>query len=71
MTPQEFSNIINGGPTTRGANFSADEVARLTDLRRSVHEHSEFLERVIDQRRLEFARWLHERGKLTDACSEP
>jgi hypothetical protein len=70
MMPQESSNNINGGPTTFGANFTADEVARLVDLRRSVHEHSEFLERVIDQRRLEFARWLLEKGKLTDICAE-
>lgn len=68
MMPQEHLNNINGGPATLGANFSADEVARLVDLRRTVHEHTEYLERVIDQRRLEFARWLLDHGKLSDAA---
>lgn len=68
MVPQEHSNGITGRPTTLGANFSADEIDRLVNLRRSVHEHTEFLERVIDQRRLEFARWLLDNGKLSEAA---
>ncbi len=67
MTPQEHSNNIIGRPATLGANFSADEIDRLITLRRTVHEHTEFLERVIDQRRLEFARWLLDNGKLSEA----
>ena len=68
MTPQEHVNNIPSRPATLGANFSADEIARLVDLRRTVHEHTEFLERVIDQRRLEFARWLLDQGKLSEAA---
>lgn len=67
MTPQDHVNNIAGRPATLGANFSTDEIARLVDLRRTVHEHTEFLERVIDQRRLEFARWLLDNGKLSEA----
>jgi hypothetical protein len=67
MTPQEHTNNIIGRPTTLGTNFSADEIAKLVDLRHSVHEHTEFLARVIDQRRLEFARWLLEQGKISEA----
>lgn len=69
MMPQEHTNNITGRPTTLGANFSSDEVARLVDLRRTVHEHTEYLERVIDQRRLEFARWLLDHGKLSEASA--
>lgn len=69
MMPQEHLNNIIGPPATLGANFSAAEVARLVDLRRSVHEQTEFLERVIDQRRLEFARWLLDHGKLSEAMT--
>lgn len=68
MVPQEHQNNVTGRPATLGANFSADEIARLVDLRRTVHEHTEFLERVIDQRRLEFARWLLDNGKLSEAA---
>jgi hypothetical protein len=28
------------------------------------------VERVIDERRMEFARWLHDNGKLSEACPE-
>lgn len=69
MMPQEHLNNITSRPATLGANFSADEVARLMDLRRTVHEHTEYLERVIDQRRLEFARWLLDHGKLSEATT--
>lgn len=67
MMSQEGLNTSAGRPATLGANFNSDEVARLVDLRRTVHEHTEYLERVIDQRRLEFARWLLDHGKLSEA----
>jgi len=70
MMPHEHSNNVNSLPATLGGNFTTDEVARLTSLRRNYHEHTEYLERVIDERRLEFARWLLDRGKLSEACPE-
>lgn len=70
MVPQEYGNNFNGRPATLGNNFSLDEVTRLTDLRRHFHEHTEYVERVIDERRLEFARWLLDNGKLSEACPE-
>lgn len=70
MVPQEYGNNFNGRPTTLGGNFSSDEVARLMDLRRNFHAHTEYVERVIDERRLEFARWLLANGKLTEACPD-
>ena len=70
MAPQEFGNTFNGRPATLGGNFSSDEVARLVNLRRNFHAHTEYVERVIDERRLEFARWLLDNGKLTEACPD-
>lgn len=70
MMPHEYTNNVNSLPATLGGSFTADEVSRLTDLRRNYHEHAEYLERVIDERRLEFARWLLDRGKLSEACPE-
>lgn len=70
MSPHEYTNNLNGPPATLGKNFSAEEVSRLTQLRGTFHVHSEYLERVIDERRLEFARWLLEHGKLSEACPD-
>lgn len=53
-------------PATLGANFTKNEMAQLEDLRRNYYTHAEYLERVIDERRLEFARWLRENGKLNE-----
>ena len=70
MTPHEYTNNVNSLPATLSGNFTTDEVSRLTNFRRNYHEHTEYLERVIDERRLEFARWLLDRGKLSEACPE-
>ena len=71
MVPHEYSNSSpNARPITLNGNFTSDEVARLTDLRRNFFAHSEYLERVIDERRLEFARWLLDNGKLSEACPD-
>jgi hypothetical protein len=70
MMPHEYANNVNSLPATLNGNFTTDEVSRLTNLRRNYHEHTEYLERVIDERRLEFARWLLDRGKLSEACPE-
>jgi hypothetical protein len=48
--------------------FSAEERERLARMRDGYHHHTEYLERVIDERRLEFARWLAENGRLSEAA---
>jgi hypothetical protein len=70
MLPHELSSNVNGRPATLGDNFSTDEIERLTDLRRNFHAYTEYMERVIDSRRLEFARWLLDNGKISEATSE-
>ena len=70
MLPHEQVNNTNARPATLSGNFTADEVSRLTQLRSNFHAHAEYLERVIDERRLEFARWLLDHGKLSEACPE-
>jgi len=57
-------------PISLSGDFSAEEVARLSDLRLSFRSHADYLSRVLDNRRLEFARWLLENGKLDDQCQE-
>jgi hypothetical protein len=70
MLPQEHSNNANALPTTLSGNFTSAEVDALTDLRRNFFAHTEYLERVIDERRMEFARWLVEHHKLSDDLRE-
>lgn len=70
MLPHEFANNPNGRPITLSGNFTADEISRLMQLRSNFHVHTEYLERVIDERRLEFARWLLDHGKLSEACPD-
>lgn len=69
MMSREPSNKGNI-PTTQSLTFSEAELARLAALRQSFHTSPEFLPRVMNERRLEFARWLAENGKL-DEFSEP
>jgi hypothetical protein len=68
MLPQEYTNNGCGRPTTLSGNFTSAEVKALTDLRRNFAAHGEYLERLLEERRLEFARWLLENGKLSEAC---
>lgn len=49
----------------RKAGFTAPEIERLCRLRRDYVE-SEMDQAPVDQRRLEFVRWLVVTGKLTD-----
>lgn len=76
MMSHDYTNNGNGRPTTPmtpitlSGDFSADEVARLSDLRLSFRSHADYLSRVLDNRRLEFAKWLLENGKLDDQCHD-
>ncbi len=67
MSRQEFQGNTNISPTLLGSNFTSEEAARLHDLRDNFHSHVEYLERVLDERRIEFVRWLVETGRLNEA----
>jgi hypothetical protein len=49
--------------------FTAEEVQRLTALRQRVNVQPMHLDLGIDVRRLEFARWLVEHGRLGEEMS--
>lgn len=53
-------------PAMATGNFTPEELARLSALRSNFRSRAEYLERVIDDRRLEFARWLKQHGKLNE-----
>ena len=50
----------------RRLGFSAQEIDRLSRLRRVYAEKSEMDQASLDLRHLEFVRWLVKTGKLTD-----
>ena len=61
-------HLNNAGlPATLTGTFTDEEIARLTDLRRSVYQQSNYVERALDETRLEFARWLKQHGKLSES----
>jgi hypothetical protein len=67
MSAQDFQPNTNGTPTMLGSNFTAEEAARLQSLRENFHAHAEYLERIVDERRIEFVRWLIETGRLRES----
>ncbi len=53
-------------PSTSLRSFSRKEAERLSALRQRYQLQGEYFERVIDERRLEFARWLAEHHRLNE-----
>ncbi len=67
MISRDFGANNNQLPATLGTSFTSEEMARLDALRRNYTNHAEYLERVIDDRRMEFARFLIEHGRLSES----
>lgn len=65
MAPHDSPKPPNMPPTSLRL-FSRKEAERLAALRQRYQLHGEYFERVIDERRLEFARWLAEEGRLSE-----
>lgn len=67
MSAQEIQPNTNGKPTLLGRNFTAEEAARLHQLRAAMSaQAAEYREGSLDERRVEFARWLIATGRLHD-----
>jgi hypothetical protein len=64
MSPQESPTPANTSPIPRS--FSRKEAERLSALRQRYQLQGEYFERVIDERRREFARWLAEHHRLNE-----
>lgn len=65
MSPHDSSTPSNTPPASLGI-FSRKEAERLSALRQRYRLQGEYFERVIDERRLEFARWLAETHRLNE-----
>lgn len=46
--------------------FTPEEAARLRSVRTHLYENAEYLDRVLDDHRLRFARFLKEQGEISD-----
>jgi hypothetical protein len=47
--------------------FAWEEAVKLLNLRDHLYENAEMHQRVADDNRMQFARWLYEQGEITDA----
>lgn len=63
MFPQDSPLPTNNLPAPLRS-FTHKEAERLSAMRQRYHLAGEHFERVIDERRLEFARWLVEHHRL-------
>ncbi len=67
MSAQDFQPNPNGTPIVLDGNFTTEEAARLRALRDNLHEHADYQEGSLDERRIAFARWLIETGRLSES----
>lgn len=65
MSSHDSTTPTNTSPPSLRS-FSRKEAERLAALRQRYQLHGEYFERVIDERRLEFARWLAEHHRLNE-----
>lgn len=68
MFPWEYTILKHGAQLAASPRkkFSAEELAKLTELQARFSGHPECVELDIDERRLSFARWLVDRGHLSE-----
>jgi hypothetical protein len=69
MQPWESGVHVTSQPEATndiGDDFTTEEKERLLALCQHFSAHPEFLESGIDERRLTFARWLVEHGRLSE-----
>ena len=66
MLPWEQNTENGGGAAVLEGQFTPEELARLLALRALVASHSPYDELGLDVKRLRFARWLVEHGRLSE-----
>ncbi len=66
MMPQDQPTLPNRQSALMVGPFNQDEYNRLQRVRHNILEKAEYLDRVIDERRLRFARFLREQGEIDD-----
>lgn len=50
------------------AGFMLDEALQLLDLREHLYTNTEMQQRLADDARMQFARWLYEQGELNEGA---
>ena len=52
------------------AGFMLDEALQLLDLREHLYTNTEMQQRLADDARMQFARWLYEQGELNEGAQQ-
>lgn len=68
MLSRDYAN--NSRQVMLSGGFTMDEMEKLNDLRANYTTHAEYLERVIEDRRMEFVRFLMQHGRLNEGFAE-
>lgn len=63
-----FYQLRKAPPVELVGHFTPEESIRITHLRKRFHAHPICFKLDINYRRLEFARWLVDRGYLSEWC---
>lgn len=66
MVPWEHETENGSRPLALEGQFTPEELAKLLALRTLISSHSPYDELGLDEKRLKFARWLVEHGRLSD-----
>lgn|GEM_PF-950886 len=67
MTHDQSIRIVTQGAIIDGP-FTTEEAKRLKVVRTQLYQCTEYLERVMDEHRLKFVRYLIEQGDLSDVA---
>jgi len=71
MLPSEYTTGYQPEAALHNGIFTVEECIGLQLLRHALHTYAEYRERCAAERRLQFARWLVEHGKLNEGFPVP
>ncbi len=71
MRNQRSESQASRRPAAVATTFTPEEIAKLATLRTHLQSRAVSIELGLDDRRLAFARWLVEHGKLSEGVAGP
>jgi len=72
MAPQQHNTktTTTATPALPAGEFTPEQIAALVALREVAARRSPYDELGLDEKRLKFARWLYEHGRITEDVAE-
>jgi hypothetical protein len=68
IMPWEHETTSGSRPAVLEGAFTPEELANLYALRERTAQHTAYDELGLNEKRLKFARWLVEHGRLSEEC---